>query len=181
MHLDREIVADDHPRPNVHGHHTAHEVGLDRVLAPAPIDQYGEANGARTAQLHNSVKGSTDGSARVQHIVHEQHVASGEAYAQRRPRARAGFRRAVVAKVRYVKSEHRHIATDKRTDATCQIGGEGVAAGYKAEHDERRGVGQAFDGFAGEAVERAGHAGGREQRNGRHGQKKSTAPRYGSA
>ena len=56
----------------------ADEVGADRQLAVAAVDEDGEADGARAAVIGQRVEGGADGAAGVEDVVDEDDGAAGD-------------------------------------------------------------------------------------------------------
>ncbi len=57
--------------PAPRGHLLAHDVGLDRELAAAAIDQHAEQDAARAAEVGALVERRAHGAAGVEHVVHD--------------------------------------------------------------------------------------------------------------
>ena len=52
----------------------AHDVGLNRQLAVTPVNQGGQANSRRPAQVANRVQRGADGAAGEQNVIHQNNV-----------------------------------------------------------------------------------------------------------
>ena len=66
---------DGHDLPAARGQVLADVVGADGQLAMAAVDEDGQADDARAAEVHQGVHGGADGPAGEEHVVDEDHDA----------------------------------------------------------------------------------------------------------
>ena len=77
----------------------ADEVGTDRQLAVAPVDQHGELDGARASVVADRVERGPHGAAGVQHVVDEHDGHAGDVEAEVADRTRRDRPKADVVAV----------------------------------------------------------------------------------
>src|SRR6267142_4507409 len=76
--IDPIVLAehDGHDLPAARGQVLADIVGADGQLAMAAVDENGQADDARAAEVHQGVHGGADRPAREEHVVDEDHDAT---------------------------------------------------------------------------------------------------------
>ena len=156
--LDAVVAAVDlreaHPhvlaRPG--GQVLAHEVGPDRQLAVAAVDQDRELHRAWAAELGERVERGADGAAGEEHVVDQHHdppadVDGDLGGAERRDRAEAD----VVAVEGDVERADRDLTAFELLDGGGQAAGDRGPAGVEADEDEVVGAVVALDDLVGDA------------------------------
>ena len=135
-------------------------VGADGQFPVAAVDQHGEADDARAAEVDDGVQGGADGAAGVEDVVDQHHDLVVDAGA----RQLGGVRRA-GGLVREVVAEHGDVElADDRGGVHGGIGGgdlggeadgEGVAPARDAQQDEVLGALVGLENFMGDTSKRA--------------------------
>ena len=135
-------------------------VGADRQFPVAAVNQDGEADDPRTAEVDQGVQGGADGAARVEDVVDEHNNLVVDPGA----RQLGGVRRA-RGLVREVVAEHRDVElADDRGGVDGGVGGgdlggeadgEGIAPARDAQQDEVLGALVGLENFMGDTSKRA--------------------------
>src|SRR5690606_3051873 len=96
----------------------AHEVGADRQLAVAPIDQDREAHRSGASEIAERVERCADRSSREQHVVDQHNRLSVNAAVgnDRRVRRARGLQVEIVTEVRDIQLTYSHTHTGETLD-----------------------------------------------------------------
>ena len=142
----------------------ADEVGADRQLAVAAVDQDGQLHGLRPADLGERVERGTDRAAGVEHVVDEHHGLAVDA-ARRdvgRHQRPGGLEAQVVAVHGDVERADRHRDALDRGHPFGDPLGQGYAARGNPEQDQVGGAAVALEDLVGDAGEGPGDVTGVE-------------------
>ena len=137
----------------------------------ATVDQHGQLDRARPAEVAQRVQGGPDGAAGVEDVVdeHDQpavHPAGRLLGRLQRPHA---AQPQVVPVQGDVERADRHVDALEGADAGGQPAGQRGAAGRDAEDDGVAGTAGLLQDLVGDAVDHAGHVGRVEQRTAHQG------------
>ena len=138
----------------------ADEVGPDRQLAVAAVDQHRELDGARPAEVVERVERGADGAAGEEHVV-DQHddLAVDPAGRDLGGQGAGRLQPQVVAVHRDVEGADGHGVPLDRGDPLGEPAGQRDAAGRDAEQDEVVGALVALEDLVGDAGQRPGDVG----------------------
>ena len=142
------------------GEHAADVVGPDRQLAVATVDEHGQLDASRPAEVDQLVERRPYGASREEHVVDHDHRAAVDGehdVGALRDRLR-GEAREIVTVERDVQRAHRRFVSGGLADELRQPARERHATAADAHQREPPGVRMALDDLVRDPGESAGHA-----------------------